>query len=425
MDSLVLGGDVPSWHEDEQPLDSPVFSREVSPAAEWRRLAWPSSRGVTPERLLLLTYYTPQVADPDFDYIPLHEKRPAVSEHDRNHAEADDWKSITSCEDLDLDVYTKVTARDGTTIYRKPPYQTDLGDEVGTIGSPTSVNIDGFRVCCNSGGGPPPLAEVHLVTEVSPDNKPHPRSWLGCLRRVCTKMHRVPRHSLYGSNGRARRVSPRASISSTHTFLSCSARCTAHEGQYDGLGIVIGILNHLENREIVQNKRDFVRDFGTPRVTHVTCDDFLRTIRLKDMLDPPQRINDAGIRSQYVIHQELVAAGAENINLQFGTFRGTDDRTRCDRCLVAHTIATGITASDRVKTNCSVTACDTDCELALGTNRCVHCQQIGIDCTYTNDVLEKPALLRALWLAPLTGTETFSIVDLKLVNKADGYLVTG
>jgi hypothetical protein len=179
MDSLVLGGDVPSWHEDEQPLDSPVFSREVSPAAEWRRLAWPSSRGVTPEPLLLLTYYTPQVADPDFDYIPLHEKRPAVSEHDRNHAEADDWKSITSCEDLDLDVYTKVTARDGTTIYRKPPYQTDLGDEVGTIGSPTSVNIDGFRVCCNPGGGPPPLAEVHLVTEVSPDNKPHPRSWLG------------------------------------------------------------------------------------------------------------------------------------------------------------------------------------------------------------------------------------------------------
>jgi hypothetical protein len=238
-------------------------------------------------------------------------------------------------------------------------------------------------------------------------------------------MHRVPRHSLYGSNGRARRVSPRASISSTHTFLSCSARCTAHEWQYDGLGIAIGILNHLENREIVQNKRDFVRDFGTPRVTHVTCDDFLRTIRLKDMLDPPQKINDAGIRSQYVIHQELVAAGAENINLQFGTFRGTDDRTRCDRCLVAHTIATGITASDRVKTNCSVTPCDTDCELALGTNRCVHCQQIGIDCTYTNDVLEKPALLRALWLAPLTGTETFSIVDLKLVNKADGYLVTG
>lgn len=72
MDSLVLGGDVPSWHEDEQPLDSPVFSREVSPAAEWRRLAWPSSRGVTPEPLLLLTYYTPQAADPDFDYIPLH-----------------------------------------------------------------------------------------------------------------------------------------------------------------------------------------------------------------------------------------------------------------------------------------------------------------------------------------------------------------
>jgi hypothetical protein len=184
-------------------------------------------------------------------------------------------------------------------------------------------------------------------------------------------------------------------------------------------------LNHLENREIVQNKRDFVRDFGTPRVTHVTCDDFLRTIRLKDMLDPPQKTNDAGIRSQYVIHQELVAAGAENINLQFGTFRGTDDRTRCDRCLVAHTIATGITGSDRVKTNCSVTACDTDCELALGTNRCVHCQQIGVDCTYTNDVLENPALLRALWLTPFTGTETFSIVDPKLVNKADGYLVTG
>ena len=107
----------------------------------------------------LITYYTPQASDPDFDYIPLHEKRPAVSEHDRNHAEADDWDTITSREDLDPDVYTKITASDGTVIYRKPPYQTDLSEEVDTIGNPASAHLDGFRVCCNPNeGGPPPLA---------------------------------------------------------------------------------------------------------------------------------------------------------------------------------------------------------------------------------------------------------------------------
>ena len=96
------------------------------------------------------------------------------------HAEADDWDTITSREDLDPDVYTKITASDGTVIYRKPPYQTDLSEEVDTIGNPASAHLDGFRVCCNPNeGGPPPLAEVHLVFEVSPDNKPHPKSWLG------------------------------------------------------------------------------------------------------------------------------------------------------------------------------------------------------------------------------------------------------
>jgi hypothetical protein len=98
---------------------------------------------------------------------------------------------------------------------------------------------------------------------------------------------------------------------------------TAQEGQYDGLGLAIGILNHLENREIVQNKREFVRDFGKARMLHVSVDSFRQEIVLQGVLDAPQKITDAGARSQDAIHQESLAAGAENINLPFGTFDGT------------------------------------------------------------------------------------------------------
>jgi hypothetical protein len=68
-------------------------------------------------------YYTPQAADPDFDYIPLQDKRPAVSEHDRKLAKAEGWKMIISFKDLGLEpeAYTKWTAKDGTVIYRKHP----------------------------------------------------------------------------------------------------------------------------------------------------------------------------------------------------------------------------------------------------------------------------------------------------------------
>jgi hypothetical protein len=191
---------------------------------------------------------------------------------------------------------------------------------------------------------------------------------------------------------------------------------TTDEGQYDGLGLATGLLNHLENREIVQNKREFVRDFGTARMLHIIVDFFRQEMTLQEYLDPPQMIADAGIRSQDAIHRELLAVGVENINLPFGTFDGTEDKTRCDRCLVAHAIATQVVGSERAAKMCSVVDCNADCELEPGTNRCIHCHQLGIDCTYTNYVLEKPALLRALWLAPLTGTETFSVVDPKLVN---------
>jgi hypothetical protein len=62
-------------------------SREASPERAWWQPSLPFNTEVTAESV---TYYTPQASDPDFDYIPLHEKRPGVSEHDRNHAEADD-----------------------------------------------------------------------------------------------------------------------------------------------------------------------------------------------------------------------------------------------------------------------------------------------------------------------------------------------
>jgi hypothetical protein len=398
---------------------SPTFSRTVSPGLESGRLSPPFSRAASPEPV---TYYTPQAADPDFDYIPLREKRRVVSEHDRKQSKAESWKMITSLEELDLNPgkYVKYAVKDGTVIYRKPSYQMGLGNEVGTIGSQTSVNIDGFRVCRNPvEGGLPPGCEVRLVFEVSPHNSPHPESWLG-----------LPTTYLFEDAWRAETLALRIEwkgekgetrceyLRYTHSPLLFS---TAHEGQYDGLGLAIGILNHLENREIVQNQRRFVRDFGTARMLNVSVDFFRQEINLQDVLDPPQKIADAGIRKPSTIHRELTAAGAENIDLQFGTFCGTEDRTRCDRCLVAHTIATGTAGSDRIATMCSVVDCDGDCKLALGTNRCTHCQQLGIDCTYTNDVLEKPALLRALWLAPrpLAGAEIFSIVDPKLVTTVD------
>ena len=161
VDNLMFATEVTPEHEGELLLDNPVFSREVSPDAEceqvsvwvdieassgafveqqsqlssgevspeptWEQPSLPSSTEVATK---LITYYTPQASDPDFDYIPLHEKRPAVSEHDRNHAEADDWKTIASHEEFDSDIRAKITAGDGTVIYRKPPYQILLSEEV-------------------------------------------------------------------------------------------------------------------------------------------------------------------------------------------------------------------------------------------------------------------------------------------------------
>lgn len=413
LDDMVFSREVTPEHEGGLLPDSPIISRQVSPDAKYGQLSGWSGREVSPEHAWEqpippfntevatepTTYYTPQAADPDFNFIPLHEKRPAINEHDRSDDEADDWNTIVRCEEPDQQAYMKATAKDGTSIYRKPPYQTDLSDEVGTVGDPTSANLDGFRVCCNpTEGGPPPLAKVHLVFEVSPENRPHPRSWLG-----------LPTTCLYEDASRAETLALRIEWDNEHGEIESEYLryahtpllfSTTHEGQYDGLGLAIGILNHLENREIVQNKRPFVRDFGKARILHIIVDFFLQKITLQGYLDPPQKVADASIRAQNTIHQDLIAAGAENINLQLGTFRGTEERTRCDRCLVAHTIAAGNGESGRVEKMCSVIACGADCVLAVGTNRCTLCQQLGIDCTYTNDVLENPALLRALWHAP-------------------------
>jgi hypothetical protein len=208
--------------------------------------------------------------------------------------------------------FTKTTARklNGMVSYRKPPRKLDKDVALNAVGNEDSKNIHSYRIYRKyrkggkaAAGGPSVGTKVHMIFEVSPENTRHPHSWL-----------RLPTTCLFEDAPRAMRLAIRLGwkngnemdseylLHSHGPFIFDSA--PGHEGQYDGMGLAIDILNHLENKEIVgpTPKRQIVRDFGTTRVLEATSDHLRQLVELRILTDPPQLIKDAGPRSQSTIH---------------------------------------------------------------------------------------------------------------------------
>jgi hypothetical protein len=333
--------------------------------------------------------------------------------------------------------YTRHTEIGGMVSYRKPPHRQGTSGEVGVIGEQKSIHIDLYRISRrrkNTEKGPPKGCKVQMVFEVGPHNIPHPDAWL-----------RLPTTCLFEDAPRAMTLAIRiewtdAAGNTRSEYLKSShfpvfyKTTPGYEGQYDTFGVAIGILNYLENKQTVGARREFVRYFGTVRILNVSVNHLRQLIQLEIISDPPEKIVDAGPRNQAEIHRELRAAGAENINQQFGTFIGpvvaypAVRRKRCDRCQILATIVRRppdkpkiIRESNRIMTLCAVpmNPSQSKCEKATNSNRCTHCEHAGIDCTYTLDVFEKPELMRALCLAPYTGDGVFSIDDADLMDAVD------
>jgi hypothetical protein len=326
---------------------------------------------------------------------------------------------------------TKFTKGDGTVIYRKPP--TTVEDTiVCTIGSKKSPNCDHYNITRASWSGHLPKGtKVHTVFEISPNGRPHPKSWLG-----------LPTTCLFEDSSRAETLAIMIEwkneagkfqseyLRYSHSPLWFNENVTGgYEGQYNGFGIAIGILNFLEGREPVQNRRQFVRHFGAARIIEVHVNHLRQLVQLSILPAPLHRTQDAGMRSRAEIHQELVVAGAHNIDLTFGTFSFKDpsavrysrNRTKCDRCLISYIFSESKESRhESFRAMCHAAPGSKICTASPkpGSNRCLHCERAGIDCTYTTDIGTKPELCRALWFRQ-NANEIFSDGDPQYVTVAE------
>jgi hypothetical protein len=313
--------------------------------------------------------------------------------------------------------WTRWTAADGSVSYRRPATNMATNFVVCTIGTP-SKRVDIYQISRNSAPGKvniPVGTKVHVVLEVFAGSKPHPRSWLGlpttCLMEDAERADSLAVHLEWRNDAGETQIEYLRYINSPLYYNTAPG----HEGQFDGMGIAVGILDYLENQVVVGGRRPFLRYFGTARMLNQTRDYLRQLIELEIETEAPFRAQDDGSRPYDVIHQELVDAGAHGIDQEFGTFSApaTDScetRTRCDRCeisngLTHHPGGLPATCADREKLLeiCSAPtgADDCQCVRARGTNTCTNCQKTGIPCTYTVGLFDKPPLCRALWFAPV------------------------
>jgi hypothetical protein len=313
--------------------------------------------------------------------------------------------------------WTRWTAADGSVSYRRPATNMATNFVVCTIGTP-SKRVDIYQISRNSAPGKvniPVGTKVHVVLEVFAGSKPHPRSWLGlpttCLMEDAERADSLAVHLEWRNDAGETQIEYLRYINSPLYYNTAPG----HEGQFDGMGIAVGILDYLENQVVVGGRRPFLRYFGTARMLNQTRDYLRQLIELEIETEAPFRAQDDGPRPYDVIHQELVDAGAHGIDQEFGTFSApaTDScetRTRCDRCeisngLTHHPGGLPATCADREKLLeiCSAPtgADDCQCVRARGTNTCTNCQKTGIPCTYTVGLFDKPPLCRALWFAPV------------------------
>jgi hypothetical protein len=329
--------------------------------------------------------------------------------------------------------YSKVTL-DGTTIYRKPSVLSDKAD-VASVGE-NHVGIDQYKISRDSAVAPlPSKTRVHMAFEVNENGQPHPHAWLRlpttCLfedaSRALTLAIRIEWEN---DDGKPEREYLKNSFDNCPLWFNPADLGCA--GQYDGMGVAIAILNFLENREVVGPKRAAVRYFGRVRMLKLDVNHLRQQITLEVVSDLPQKILDARPRDLSVICQELAAAGAQSMDVPFGTWSyseggcGKKLRKACDRCFVATTAQHGHDGpketqekAEFIKETIWTATGSPPCVLVHGTNRCICCAEAGIPCTYTADVCEMPALMLALWPVVLTGHEVHSAPDSKFVTAAE------
>jgi len=312
--------------------------------------------------------------------------------------------------------WTRFTSRDGTTSYRWPETTTAATDVLFNIGTP-SKHVDIYQINRSSASSKvniPVGTKVHLILEVYADSQPHPYSWLGlpttCLMEDAKRADSLAIRFEWKKDARE----TQSEYQRYHNDPLYFDTAPGHEGQFDGMGIAVGILDYLENTEMVGDRRPFVRYFGTARMLNQTRDYLRQLIELEIESEAPFRAQDDGLRPSHEIRQELVDAGAHGIDQEFGMFSApaTDlsrKRTRCDRCEISGGLRPTSDPSAATSENmekllriCSAPtgADDCQCVRAPGINTCTNCQKAGIPCTYTVDIFDKPALCRALCFAP-------------------------
>ena len=315
------------------------------------------------------------------------------------------------------------------TIYRKAPAKVVQATgviRVGDIGSHNTQGVDHYFFNTSRSDGPPVGSQVRLVFEVTHNGRPHPHAYA-----------RLPRVSIYNDAARAMtlgiRVEWQDSGVDKTVYIMTSHKAGFHsEGgaaMLNSHGLAIGILDYLENREIVQNKRDAVRRFRRALMYEIRYDHYARLIRIEQRTEVTQKVNDdVGIRSAASVNQDMRAVGARNVGAPHGTKLKTPRksetghtgiRTVCDRCMAARTYFSDVNKYGKIYT--AISGRFMTCEKGAG-DVCKNCQAFGVQCSFTVDVMEKPALLQALWFPPIANNDVLDVEDPEieqLMNRLD------
>jgi hypothetical protein len=194
-------------------------------------------------------------------------------------------------------------------------------------------------------------------------------------------------------------------------------------GMLHSHGLAIGILNHLENREIVQNRRPAVRRFHRALMYEIRFDHVRQAIRIEQSIEVLQKVDDGvALRSIASVNQNMVAVGAERVGEPHGVKLPSGSgraRSLCDRCLAADRWSND--SKGLGKTYGAISVRFRKCEKGSG-GACKNCEVFGVECSWTLDVMKKPALLQALWFPPAPSNAIFDTEDPEidqLMNRLD------
>jgi hypothetical protein len=297
------------------------------------------------------------------------------------------------------------------TVYRKAPSKVVQATgclRVGDIGSLVTHGHDHQYFTTAPSSDLLVGSMVRLVFEVTRNGSPHPHAYA-----------RLPKGYSWNDRDRAMTLGIRAewqdaSGTTKTVWLMTSHKSGFYLEQPNGIlhshGLVIGVLDHLENREIVQNKRAPIRHFRQALMYEISFDHVRHVIQIEQRTALPHKVNDdAGFRSIASINQALTAAGAQNLGYTAGgRMKGFGARTSCDRCHAVTQYFMKVKELGKIYT--AISGRWRACTKGAG-DACTNCEIFGHECSLTSDVLKKPDLLQVLWFPPLATNEIFELDD--------------